>query len=371
MTDKEALYKAHLDDMFGVVSVDEFSFEKVDAVLARLLQCLPNDGKLYKYRSIEGQAFDYAYDGLEQGYLYMARASSLNDDLDSTLIFDPEKEVKETADYFFSHPWLYLENWVKTNSDQPLFRSAYDYHTYQKAMECVDRENYTMDIDKAVEQMVALGATKEQARKYIEKLNALTDGLIEQHKAQVEGAASAFINFNQNNRENVYVFSMSEDFDSNSMWGLYANSNKGFCIEYDYNKLLKMPYEIKRRLINLYRVVYEDQLGEYSFMDMHKYMLTGKTNLELFRKANMEMLTKMITKHSDWQAEKEWRIFLCNLDDNNKIYADLVSGVIIDERVIQEPNALKLIELCRKRGWTVKVRKKNRTAVNHVYEELR
>ena len=65
MTDKEALYKAHLDDMFGVVSVDEFSSEKVDAVLARLLQCLPNDGKLYKYRSIEGQAFDYAYDGLE------------------------------------------------------------------------------------------------------------------------------------------------------------------------------------------------------------------------------------------------------------------------------------------------------------------
>ena len=38
MTDKESLYKAHLDDMFGAVSVDEFSCEKIDAVLARLLQ---------------------------------------------------------------------------------------------------------------------------------------------------------------------------------------------------------------------------------------------------------------------------------------------------------------------------------------------
>ena len=74
MTDKERLYKAHLNDMFGIVSIDEFSMKKVDSILQRLLQCLPNNGKLYKYRSIEGMNFEYAYDGLEHGYLYMARA---------------------------------------------------------------------------------------------------------------------------------------------------------------------------------------------------------------------------------------------------------------------------------------------------------
>lgn len=371
MTDKERLYKAHLNDMFGIVSIDEFSMKKVDSVLQRLLQCLPNNGKLYKYRSIEGMNFEYAYDGLEHGYLYMARASSLNDDLDSALIFNPEKEVKDAADYFFANPWLYLENWVQTNIDQPIFRSAYDYQTYKNVLACLDRENYIMDIEKAVEQLVANGATKEQARKYIEKLQNFTDGIIEQHKEQVESAASAFVNFNRNNRENVYVFSMSEDYDSNSMWGLYANSNKGFCIEYDYNKVLKMPEEVKRRLISLYRVVYTDQLDEFSFMDMHKYMLTGRTDKDLLYKANMNMLTKMITKHSDWKGEKEWRIFLCNLDDNNKIYADIVSGVIIDERIIKEANAQKLIDLCRKKDWSVRVRKKNITAVSHVYEEMR
>lgn len=71
----------------------------------RLLSFLPNNGRLYKYRSIEGEAFEYAYDGLKNGYIYMARANTLNDDLDSTLNFDVERDLERQMNLFVEKPY--------------------------------------------------------------------------------------------------------------------------------------------------------------------------------------------------------------------------------------------------------------------------
>ena len=89
---KEELYQQHLNAMYST-NAETCSEEEVEEIFARLLQCLPNDGKLYKYRSIEGEAFAYALDGLQNNYLWMAKASTLNDDLDCVIRFDPIKEV--------------------------------------------------------------------------------------------------------------------------------------------------------------------------------------------------------------------------------------------------------------------------------------
>ena len=61
---------------------------------------------------------------------------------------------------------------------------------------------------------------------------------------------------------------------------------------------------------------------------------------------------------------------LCNLGENNKIFADIVSGIILDERVLEMGNGKKLISLAKERNWAIKVRKKNRLGTGHIYEEL-
>lgn len=71
----------------------------------KLLSFLPNNGRLYKYRSIECEAFEYAYDGLKNGYIYMARANTLNDDLDSTLNFDVERDLERQMNLFVEKPY--------------------------------------------------------------------------------------------------------------------------------------------------------------------------------------------------------------------------------------------------------------------------
>lgn len=64
-------------------------------------------------------------------------------------------------------------------------------------------------------------------------------------------------------------------------------------------------------------------------------------------------------------TKKEWRILLPNID--NKLYVNLVSGIIIDDRAINTDNGKKLLELCEQRGWTVTVRTKNVIQTKHKY----
>ena len=93
----EKLYQDHLSEMFSLSKIEDYSDDKIDHVLNRILQCLPNDGKLYKYRSIEGDSFENTYDSMANGYLWFPKASDLNDDEDTVLYYDPIESVEEIA----------------------------------------------------------------------------------------------------------------------------------------------------------------------------------------------------------------------------------------------------------------------------------
>lgn len=368
--DKSQLYTEHLDEMFGTALLDNLTEEDVDRIITRVLCFLPNNGRLYKYRSIERNSFEYTYDGLKNGYLYMARANTLNDDLDSTLNFDVEKDINKQIQLFIEKPWHYLDTWVHANSDQPIFQNPIDRIAYQKVMSCVNPTTYELDKEEALKLFADMGVLGEDADRYIDNLLELANYEIEKHAENLKKPFSSMVNFNNESKKDIYIFSMSEDYDSDTMWAYYANSNKGFCIEYDYNKVKDLSFDKKRLLISIYKVIYRDQLEEHSLVGMLQYFIGGKKDLELFKRANREAVEHTITKLSTWKEEKEWRIFLCNLDDNNKIYADIVSGIIIDERALKCENAQMLIELAIERGWNIKVRKRKQSGIGHYYERL-
>ena len=149
------------------------------------------------------------------------------------------------------------------------------------------------------------------------------------------------------------------------MWAHYSNSNKGFCIEYDFNKAPNLEAEIWRKLISIYKVIYKDEQEEFSFMRILDYVMKGQTDQEEYKSITYDMMQKLITKKAFWSYEKEWRILLYNIE--NKLYADLVSGIIIDDRAIKTENGKKLLELCDQRGWTVTVRTPNVIHTKHEY----
>ena len=364
---KEELYQQHLNAMYST-NAETCSEEEVEEIFARLLQCLPNDGKLYKYRSIEGEAFIYALDGLQNKYLWMAKASTLNDDLDCVIRFDPIKEVERSRQMFLAEPWRYFNQWLRKNSDRKFYTTPIEKYRFQKAVECVDTTTWQLDENKAVDVLVESGIPRARAKKYIADLLQWIEKTINKCSDDLKKPLSALMKFNENNRQNIYVFSMTEDYNSDTMWGLYGNSNRGFCIEYDFRRAKEMSIAMKRKLCNLFQIIYMKEIKEFSFEKLDRYFFSEFQDTALYAEINREFLSHLLSKEIIWKNEKEWRLIGFERKDN-RLYADLVSGLIIDERVIQTENAKTLIRLAKDRGWSIKVRKMNVLGTKHFYEK--
>lgn len=364
---REELYQQHLNAMYSS-NVETCSEEEVEKIFARLLQCLPNDGKLYKYRSIEGEAFAYALDGLQNNYLWMAKASSLNDDLDCSIRFDPLKDIEKCRQMFLAEPWRYFNQWLRKNSGRKVYITPIEKYRFQKAVECVDTTTWQLDENKAVDVLVESGISRVKAKKYISDLLQWIEKTINSNFDNLKEPLSVMLNLNRNNRQNIYVFSMTEDYDSGAMWGLYANSNRGFCIEYDFRRAKEMPIAMKRKLCFLFQIMYMKEIKEFSFEKLDRFFFSEFQDMALYAEFNREFLSHLLSKEIIWRNEREWRLLLFELKDN-RLYADLVSGVIIDERVLQTDNAKTLIRLAKERGWSIKVRKMNVLGTKHFYEE--
>lgn len=374
MTDeKEKIYEEHKSQIFRSKSFDDYSADEIEEAFSRVLMYLPNDAKLYKYRKFEEKSFKYAYDSLEQGYLWLSQASEFNDDYDSTLNYNPEEEIIKIKNYLLGNPGLYLKHvYNNAYSGIKFGKTKMDHFYFGKVIDCVDYETGVIDEEKAVNLLETLGILRKTAKDYIKSIKQFIDDLITKNDELAKKIADNFLDFNKSTRNSTYVYSMSESYDINSMWAYYADSNKGFCIEYDYNKAKSFPIEEKKVLINTLKVNYNKWEKEFSFIKLLKYFLTGKKDDELYLAANKEIIEELLSKEENqWSHEREWRILLSNAE--NVFFADLVSAIYIDERCITDKNCKenceKLIELCKTKKWKIILRKTNRTNTAHTYEK--
>ena len=84
--------------------------------------------------------------------------------------------------------------------------------------------------------------------------------------------------------------------------------------------------------------------------------------------ANKTEITQILTKQESWAHEKEWRLVLCETD--NRLFVDLVSGIYMDESMMETANGKKLIELAKAKNWTLYYRKTNRIGTSHEYVKM-
>lgn len=360
----EKLYQQHLD-YIGTRKIEELDIKEVTVCLERIIRCVPN-GKLYKYRSIEGEAFNNAYDSLENGYIWFARADTLNDDSEICLNYNPEEEVNRIRDYLLNNPLVVLKK-VIVNAENLSLDSLSD-EMLKKVIDCINVETGKIEKTKAVPFLIKGGATQKQALQYLLEVEDFVNKFLDEHQNIAEEIAKDLVSVNLKLREISYVYSMSEDFDSDTMWAYYGNNNKGFCIEYDLHQIKKLSFETIKQLLSLYKIIYADK-DDYSFLGHIQCFFENKKDSIYYQSLSVETMKQVITKKKAWKHEKEWRFYLCNLE-HSAFCADIVSGIIIDERVISTDNAKKLIKLSKERGWNVKVRKTNILNTKHFYETL-
>lgn len=99
-------------------------------------------------------------------------------------------------------------------------------------------------------------------------------------------------------RTKLGIFSLSKTVFNELLWAYYTNGHKGFCIEYDFEKLQKsLP---KEQLHGIFSVQYKNDTPEFS-MNSITYNLVDDTQF---------IKCLIATKSTAWEREEEIRITL-------------------------------------------------------------
>jgi hypothetical protein len=131
------------------------------------------------------------------------------------------------------------------------------------------------------------------------------------------------------------------------MWSHYADSHKGFCVEYDFStpsddvlSILPLPvlYSTERPLIP-----WEPALEK---------------NPENMEAACKRLLLGLITKDSEWSYENEWRIFI-NKDKSSDLKMPQISCVYLGASISDEDRE-KILKIARAKQIPVKQMKIDR-----------
>lgn len=359
------LYEQHFNDMFNVknISKKEYSDDEIDKILKRLIKCLPNGGKLYKYRLIEGNSFENIYKCLRDKYLWLSKPIDLNDDDDTNLNIDLVKDVEYLENYINMHPEKFIDFLIE-NAIKDDLQKKNILKNKNEIIKYFELEKQELSDSEIINLLIENGYKYYKANECLIKYKIFIETMKKEIEVFARENTEKLIRLSQEIREKAYVYSMSDSYDNDQLWAYYSD-NKGFCIEYDYNKADSMDYDKKRKLIHTFKVVYKDK---ESFSLIPTFKAAINKDEEMLKKENKRANMQILTKKKGWSNENEWRLLLENLNDN-KLFLDLVSAIIIDDRSIDTENAQKLINLAKINNWNVMVRKRD-IYNKHYYESL-
>lgn len=168
-------------------------------------------------------------------------------------------------------------------------------------------------INKLIERLERLdNSNKEEANqfRYIQALYKTERDIYE--RSSEELIAKHITNYLTYSRDNKTIFSCSMRLREDDsllnplMWAHYANSFKGFCLEFDYSKLTDHLRE-KEKFIGGSRVSYSKS------ENLHHTELDNifEAYVNLKDSNDMDIMTRpFITKSSHWEHENEYRYIL-------------------------------------------------------------
>ena len=287
---------------------------------------------LYKYRKFD----DFTSDMIENDYVFLAPSGVLDDP------FDCLTEIE--MDTIFEKDHKTLTNEMMEFIVDVVFNHSHSGNINKQQM-------LTMIDDCTVD-----GEINHEILK--SKLDVFGDMTLEQKDLML----NVMINFQNVMREitddealkNLYgvfiqakekvgVCSFTTKRDNKVMWSLYADTYKGYCIEYD----TPMTKDV---IPNLCPVIYSRDFNnnivkatvQFGIETIIRFVSNGKI------KTNMGCFTELLcTKDPDWEYQDEWRLLG---DAKSKGYPFKVKNIYLGFNVTKE-NEDMIIELANKKGF--------------------
>lgn len=260
--------------------------------------------KLYKYRSFCDNHISAFY----KDQLWASSAQSMNDGFDARLYYDKSK--------------------------------CLDIYRQQTSSEQIETFINKLKTNETLREELSKMPGAERALPFLDLPDEIIKQGIEESRSRLTPVIMNMLeNLPSITQQALKFCCLSETVTSASMWGQYADNERGFCIEYDFktaNSVYFTPagihvntslypmiykenrYEVSAEFINYlmqYRISYENAVNASS----NEIIKTIKTQLNhSLRCPDLLVSTKIaLHKSLEWQFEKEWRLFCNAVDDND------------------------------------------------------
>jgi hypothetical protein len=234
--------------------------------------------KLFRYREFNENTFD----ALQKNLITSSKPQMFNDPFDSLIYVNKEAILQEVRDP--RNRWKF-QRWLELN---PKLTA-----------------NLTKKQRKQINSLLS-----EHPRKYALSMRLASPKL----EKMIDGSIRDCVRYIKN-YQNIVCFSETQT--SPTMWAYYADSHKGFVVEYDFknyhtpclncsHKCAYQHYE------TLFPVIYSDE--RFDAKDFvaafwsHQMLINSPVEVFVPKDDELALYKTLLHKSNDWSHEKEWRI---------------------------------------------------------------
>jgi hypothetical protein len=300
-------WKEEYIKMLGTPKISEL---KIEAAQSLKIRNLPTH--LYKYRPFN----DFSTDNLLNDTVWLNIPSDYNDPFEAMEFLDFDK----------------INNALNGQMKEEIISTIVANHPVpENIIELARKSNNPINVIGEYQLKTYDGLDDSKIKGILDVLNnSLKKLVIGRHVEKIK-----------NIQDTMKVCSFCESNQQLLMWSHYADSHKGFCVEYDISQW--RPDDKRKRI--LYPVVYQDY-----FYDSTEHLISQIENKEF---NNLYPLISCATKSKEWEYEQEWR-FIFNIGDSFKKQnypMNCQTKVFLGNRMT-ESNQKEIIEICKAKNLT-------------------
>ncbi len=286
METKKRIFK----EMLEKVSIPaDLSREEWRALLSPILKYVYDitPSRLFRYRSCNEMQFDAFYNDR----IYAVNARMFNDPYDCLIQYNKD----------------YLYNSINVGTSIEAIRQLRDYLRHGGHLPELWESLYGEERARVIKDVIC-NATNEDLERQVRAFEVNKKDFFNNIDAILKQAEDYL-------RRNTFIACFSETVKSITMWSHYADSHKGFVLEYDLKNLNcqcdtcnKKDTCSDRVIYNLYPIIYDNRRYDAtSFVECYLGLSLG-LNAKIDDK--MYYTKAALYKSTQWQYEKEWRLFL-------------------------------------------------------------
>jgi|MucameStandDraft_1065616.scaffolds.fasta_scaffold15448_3 Protein of unknown function (DUF2971). len=296
-------------------------------------QNAPSPQFLYKYRPFD----EFTFDILDNGYVYLCSAERLDDPSECKVDFSVQDFYDLKSNRLTFKGVDMLLGFVKPYTSNDNFQIIRNKVARILMPQGNVRRHFLLDASFEIQELVP----DIDISPLIDWLMCIPDKL---NDPSIRYKFIELFSLAHDARRDMGICSLSELQDSAEMWQNYADSSKGYCIEYDMQ-----GYE---NMYALFPVVYQDNRESNIVMSILSSfigeMIFGMSNGQIAADKS-QFIRLFLTKDLVWSYQKEWRLLG---DANQKLVAPTVNAIYLGKNM-SEQGKQQMIDYCRSHNFKV------------------